>query len=85
MPAIHQIGPHYFVHKMSYPNTKFPLSEKGHTQEIEHPYRTGQSVVVRVPFTRRALVIGKWTGEKYEEDALTGAIGLRELGPHVSS
>lgn len=70
---------------MSYPNTKFPLSEKGHTQEIEHPYRTGQSVVVRVPFTRRALVIGKWTGEKYEEDALTGAIGLRELGPHVSS
>lgn len=68
---------------MDYPTRKFPVVDKGHTQEIEWPYRTGASLVVRIPFTKQAVVLGRWTGSKDEEQALSEAIGVRELGEYV--
>lgn len=79
MPELHQIGRHHFVHTMKYPNTKFPLLDVGETQEIEDPYRYGRSVVMRVPFARSAVVVGRWVGEESEDTALRRAIGARDL------
>lgn len=84
MPEIYQLGTQHFAHTMTYPTRKFPVVDTGgDTQEIEWPYRTGKSVVLRVPFTRAALVVGKWTGKRDEQQALTEAIGVRELGEYV--
>lgn len=83
MPEVHNIGSNHFAHTMEYPTRAFPIIDRGSTQEIEWPYRTGRSVVIRVPFTRQAMVVGKWTGEKDEELALSEAIGVRELGAYV--
>ena len=77
MPHVHHIGPKIYVHQMTYPPGGFPLCERGETQEIEHPFRTGQSVVLRMPFSRRALAVGVWRGERDEDDALMGAIAAR--------
>lgn len=83
MPEVHDIGSHYFVHAMKYPTKKFPFIDKGNTQEIEWPYRTGDSLVMRFPWSRSSVVLGKWNGKKNETDALTQAIGVRELGVYV--
>jgi hypothetical protein len=79
MPALHQIGKKHFFHTMKYPSTQFPLMESGHTQEIEDPYRAGDAWVVRVPFTRTAVVVGRWVCALKEDDALASAIQMREL------
>lgn len=79
MPEVYNIGKQYFTHQMEYPTKKFPLLDKGTTQEIEEPFRRGISIVLRAPFSRRALVIGKWTGTQNEEMALSSAIGMREI------
>jgi len=84
MPKVHNIGEDMYIHAMKYPSRKFPLTERGHTQEIESPYREGQGRVVRIPFSRRALVLGRWQHPRTEESALTEAIGMRELGAYVS-
>ena len=77
MPNVHHIGPKIFVHQMTYPPGRFPLCERGNTQEIEHPFRTGSSLVFRAPLTRRAVAVGWWTGQREEEDALMGALIAR--------
>lgn len=46
------------------------------TQEIEEPFRTGKCVVFRLPLTRRAVVVGRWVGQKSEFDALSSAIKM---------
>lgn len=79
MPRTHSAGP-YFVHSMEYPSRDFPVWDKGTTQEIEHPFRLAQSYVVRVPFTRRAFVFGRWGPEQHEHEALAKAIHVREMG-----
>lgn len=79
MPQIHDIGKHHFVHTMKYPTTDFPLLDMGETQEIEDPYRYGRSVVLRLPFARSAVVVGRWVGEEQEDDALRRAIQARDL------
>lgn len=83
MPQIHDIGNSHYVHQMDYPSRKFPIIDKGNTQEIEWPYRVGNALVFRVPFTTKAFVLGHWVSRKDEEDALTSAIGAREVGPYV--
>lgn len=78
MPKVHHIGPKMFAHQMTYPPDKrYPLMEPGETQEIEYPFRSGRSLVFRVPFTTRALAVGVWTGIRDETDALEGAIGAK--------
>lgn len=79
MPELHQIGKHHFVHAMKYPTTRFPLIDRGDTQEIEDPYRYGRSLVMRLPFARSAFVVGRWTGEGTEDSGLRRAIGARDL------
>lgn len=51
---------------------------RGWTQEIEEPYRTATPVIVRLP-NYRALVLGRWTGAKEEEDALNSALERRDV------
>ena len=78
MPKVHNIGP-VFVQV-----TKFPYEwgnkvvVRGWTQEIEEPFRTSQPLILRLP-KYKALVCGRWTGVKNEEEALTGALETREV------
>lgn len=78
MPQVHDIGP-VFVHTMNYPDRNFPLVDRGETQEIEDPYRYGRSWVIRLPWSRRALVTGRWTSQEPEDSALRRAIRARDL------
>ena len=78
MPRVHNIGP-IFVQV-----TKFPYEwgskvvVRGWTQEIEEPFRTSNPFILRLP-KFKALVCGRWTGIKNEEEALTGALETREV------
>ena len=79
MPQIHDIGKHHFVHTMEYPTKKFPIIDKGETQEIEDPYRNGRSLVFRIPLSRTAVVVGRWQTRFSEDMALRRAIQARDL------
>jgi hypothetical protein len=78
MPKVHNIGP-VFVQV-----TKFPYKwgskviVRGWTQEIEEPFRTSKPFILRLP-KFKALVCGRWTGVKDEEEALSGALETREV------
>ena len=50
-----------------YPRKNVPLTEIGETQEAEYPWRIGKCRVFRLPFTRRAIAVGKWTGYQPRE------------------
>lgn len=79
MPQVHDIGKKHFLQFMKYPTRKFPFLDLGSTYEIEEPYRSGESLVFRVPLTRRAVVVGRWVGVMSEDQALRTAIRMREL------
>ena len=51
---------------------------RGWTQEIEEPFRTSKPFILRLP-KFKALVCGRWTGVKDEEEALSGALETREV------
>jgi hypothetical protein len=78
MPKVHNIGP-VFVQV-----TKFPYEwgskvvVRGWTQEIEEPFRTSNPFILRLP-KFKALVCGRWTGIKNEEEALSVALETREV------
>jgi hypothetical protein len=78
MPKAHNIGPLFLQ------VTKFPyewdkkLLVRGWTQEIEEPFRTSEPLIFRLP-NYRALVIGRWTGAKEEEEALNSALERRDV------
>lgn len=80
MPNVAHIGSKFFAHRMDYPSRKFPLAEPGFTQEIDYPYRTGKSLVMRLPFSTHAVCVGVWVGQEAEDEALTRAIGARWIG-----
>jgi hypothetical protein len=78
MPKAHNIGP-AFVQLTNFPyKWGKKIAVRGWTQEIEEPFRTATPFIVRLPFYK-ALVFGKWTGMKSEEEALNGALGRRDL------
>jgi hypothetical protein len=81
VPNVHNIGSKYYVHRLAYPSRKFPLWEKGTTQEIDYPYRDGECLVVRLPLSKQAVCVGRWGEEQDEEEALTDALGARNLTP----
>lgn len=58
-----------------------PVFHTAETQEIEAPFRSGKGVVFRMPLTRRAVVVGRWTGQKSEFDALSSAIRMSPVDP----
>ena len=78
MPKAHNIGP-LFVQV-----TKFPYEwdgkylVRGWTQEIEEPFRTSTPLIFRLP-NYKALVVGRWTGAKSEEEALNSALERRDV------
>lgn len=55
------------------------LWERSETQEIDGQYRFGVGRAIRLPFTRLAIVIGKWTKKYSESQALTIAIRGRAM------
>ena len=78
MPKTHNIGP-LFVQYTNFPyDWGKKVMVKGWTQEIDEPYRTSKPLIVRLPFYK-ALVFGRWTGRKTEEQALNDALGRRDL------
>lgn len=79
MPKVHNIGSNHFIQYTKFPydwGTKVVV--KGWTQEIEEPYRTSEPFIVRLP-KYRALVFGRWSGMKNEEEALNGALERRDV------
>jgi hypothetical protein len=72
-------GQNLFATTLRYPSRRFPLSEKSRTVEVSAPWRIGMGRSFRVPFTRRALVIGRWGAAGEEEERLTEALGLAEF------
>lgn len=80
MPKVHDIGNTRFIQYIDLPvkwGLKFYV--RGWTQEISEPFRTtDNALIVRLPF-HKALVFGKWTGYRNEEEALERAIQGRVL------
>ena len=72
-----------FLHRMEYPSRHFPLAELGDTQETTYPFRHARSLVVRAPFTAKAVVLGWWGDSQDEEQALLRAISLGEKRKNV--
>lgn len=79
MAQVHDIGSKNYIQVITYPSVKFPLYDHGITREIDPPYRLGISRVFRIPFSRKAVVVGEWVARLPETDALINAIGARPL------
>jgi hypothetical protein len=79
VPKVHDIGSERFVQFTNFPfkwGKKFVV--RGWTQEINEPFRTSTPLIVRLPFYK-AFVMGKWTGNKTEEEALNLALERRDV------
>jgi hypothetical protein len=61
------VGPFWFQ-RFVYPRHPAPLTETGLSQEREFPWREGRIRVFRMPLTRSAIALGKWTGEQDHEN-----------------
>jgi hypothetical protein len=78
MPKVHNIGSR-FVQLTNFPYTwGNKLCVRGWTQEIDEPFRTSNPLIIRLP-RYKALVFGRWTGLKTEEEAITSALNPREV------
>jgi hypothetical protein len=79
MPKVHKLGTKHFLQIVDLPvvwGNKVVV--RGWTQEIEEPFRTSEPFLIRLP-KYKALVLGKWTGSKTEEEALKSALETREV------
>lgn len=79
MPKAHKLGTKHFLQIVDLPvvwGNKVVV--RGWTQEIEEPFRTSEPLLIRLP-KYKALVLGKWTGSKTEEEALKSALETREV------
>jgi len=74
------IGP-FWVERCSYPAPDAPLSQRGRGMEERHPWRYGDCHILRLPLTRHALAVGRWTDRQTQAD-LDGepVLVLRSLG-----
>lgn len=81
MAQTRNITRNWFISSVRYAHRGWPWIETGTTNEIEPPYRGGSSLVVRLPFTRVALVVGRWGPPRSEQEGLLAAIGgqMRDL------
>jgi hypothetical protein len=79
MPKVHNIGKTRFTQYIDFPvKWGWKVAVRGWTQEIEEPFRIAEPLIIRMPF-HKALVIGKWTGQVDEEEALNKAVQSRVL------
>lgn len=75
----HDLG-RFYATRVHYATTENPpFMEVGQTCMIEEPYRVGKCLVLRVPFSRHAVVIGWWGPPGEEVATLSKAIGYRKL------
>ena len=66
--AEHNLPLSFFWDVITYPPRRNPLFEGGVAQEEDFPWREGPCRIVRAPFSRKALAVGKWTGEQPHEN-----------------
>jgi hypothetical protein len=80
MAKVHNIGQRHFFQNLGFYPALWGkrLWVKGWTQEIEFPFRSANTFIVRLPFNR-AVAFGKWSGQLDEEEALNRAIQGRVL------
>lgn len=79
MATTHDLGTYYWT-TIRYGAKPPVLVERAETQEIDEPFRRGEGWAIRIPFTTKAFVIGKWLSSAASEShALTYAIGGRIL------
>jgi hypothetical protein len=70
----------FYWHGITYSFKPKELIEKAETQEIESPFRHGRGVALRLPLSKRGVVVGKWSKTGFTEgEALTYAINGRSL------
>lgn len=82
--------PSLYWHTLTYPKprigNRLPLTERAWTNEQEEPFRTGRARAVRLPLTRRAVVVGVWGEskgpvlEEEQTDRMLQALEGRLLG-----
>jgi hypothetical protein len=72
----------FYWHPLEYPTKPKGLWEKAETQEIDEPFRSGSGWAIRLPLTRKAMVIGTWKAAYSESEALTYAIRGRYVEDH---
>jgi len=70
-----------YWHVLTYGSKPKIFIEKAETQEIDGDYRFGSGWAIRFPFTRKAIVIGRWVTSFGESEALTYAIRGRSMAP----
>jgi hypothetical protein len=71
------MGGRMYYHHLEYSTPpKFgKLIERARTQEIDEPFRFGIGIAIRMPFTKKAVVVGKWVHMAPDEGtALTYAV-----------
>lgn len=57
------------------------INREGTTREVDPPYRYGRCLILRLPLSGQALVLGWWTGSLEDEDsAILTAMGGRLVG-----
>ena len=79
MAKTNDIGSLLFTQRLYWTADNPPLISLQPSTEIEFPYRKGWGLVVRAPWSRRAWVLGAWTGRMSEQEALITATGGRVL------
>lgn len=63
-----------------------PLAHRAKTVEIDPPFRQSRPLVLRVPFTGKALVIGWWLNTAWDEEtALLEAVSGWGVDPYDES
>ncbi len=69
-----------YWHPLTYPVKPRVFFDKADTQELDPPFRRGTGYAIRLPFTKKAVVVGVWRKTGYtESQALTYAIKGRGL------
>ena len=81
MPVVRKILLSFSLTTYRYPGDhRPPLVERATVQEQKSPWRYGVGVMLRVPFTRFAVVFTPWTGKHDEEETEDGRyLSMREL------
>lgn len=79
MAETHDLG-NLYVTTVQFLDKASPWIDKGWSDETEEPYRHGKCLVFRVPLTRLGFAVGLWGPPGDEQETLSRAIGLRELG-----
>jgi len=74
----HDIG-RLFFHSISL-RTKSPIVHIFPTHEIDPPYRWSNSLILRLPWTTRGLVIGWWRNTtRTEDEAILAGMQGRDM------